>query len=201
MNSREAVLTRGRRLEYLTIGWNLLEGLVGVIAGAVAGSIALVGFGLDSGIEVFSGAVLLWRLKSDHGRSESAERLAVRLVGASFLTLSAYIVVDAVHSLLLREPPRKSVPGIMLAIVSLAAMPLLSAAKRRVARELGSGAMHADSRQTDFCAYLSGILLLGLILNAVAGCWWADPVAALVMVPLIAKEGIEGLQGKTCCES
>jgi divalent metal cation (Fe/Co/Zn/Cd) transporter len=187
------------RLEYLTIGWNLLEGLVGIIAGVLAGSIALIGFGLDSGIEVFSGAVLLWRLRSE--KSEIAERRAVRLVGASFLLLSAYILYDAVHAFLWKQPPRESVPGIVLAIASLAAMPLLAAAKRRVARELGSGAMHADSRQTDFCAYLSGILLLGLILNAVAGWWWADPVAAVVMVPIIAKEGIEAVQGKTCCES
>lgn len=201
MTSREAALTRGVRLEYLTIGWNLLEGLVAMIAGALAGSIALVGFGLDSGIEVFSGAVLLWRFNSDKRESEKAERRAVRLVGTSFLLLSAYILYDAVHSLVLKKPPRESVLGIVLAIVSLAAMPLLATAKRRVARELGSGAMHADSRQTDFCAYLSGILLLGLILNAAAGWWWADPVAALVMVPLIAKEGIEGLKGKTCCES
>jgi divalent metal cation (Fe/Co/Zn/Cd) transporter len=186
-------------LEYLTIGWNLLEGLVGIIAGALAGSIALVGFGLDSGIEVFSGAVLLWRLKSEE--SENAERRAVRLVGGSFLMLSAYIVYEAVHSLVLREPPRESVPGIVLAIASLAAMPLLAAAKRRVARELGSNAMHADSRQTDFCAYLSGILLLGLILNLVGGWWWADPAAALIMVPIIAKEGIAAFKGKTCCES
>jgi divalent metal cation (Fe/Co/Zn/Cd) transporter len=199
VTSREAVLVRGVRLEYLTIGWNLLEGLVGIIAGALAGSIALVGFGLDSGIEVFSGAVLLWRLKSQE--SENAERRALRLIGASFLMLSAYILYDAVHSLILREPPRESVPGIVLAIVSLAAMPLLSSAKRRVARDLGSGAMHADSRQTDFCAYLSAILLVGLILNAVAGWWWADPAAALVMVPVIAKEGLEALKGKTCCES
>ncbi len=199
MSEREAVLTRGVRLEYLTIGWNLLEGIVGIIAGALAGSIALVGFGLDSGIEVFSGAVLLWRLKSEE--SENAERRAVRLVGASFLILSAYILYDAVHSLILREPPRESVPGIVLAVVSLAAMPLLSSAKRRVARDLASGAMRADSRQTDFCAFLSAILLVGLILNAAAGWWWADPAAALLMVPVIAKEGIEALKGKTCCES
>jgi divalent metal cation (Fe/Co/Zn/Cd) transporter len=115
--------------------------------------------------------------------------------------LSAYILYEAVHALVLREPPRESLPGILLAVVSLIAMPLLAAAKRRVARDLGSGAMHADSRQTDFCACLSGILLLGLILNAVAGWWWADPVAALIMVPLIAKEGIEGLRGDVCCES
>jgi divalent metal cation (Fe/Co/Zn/Cd) transporter len=198
VTSRDAILRRGSRLEYLTIGWNLLEGLVGIIFGALAGSIALLGFGLDSGIEVFSGAVLLWRLNSD---TRDSERLAARLVGASFLMLSAYILYEAVHALVLREPPRESLPGILLAVVSLIAMPLLAAAKRRVARDLGSGAMHADSRQTDFCAYLSGILLLGLILNAVAGWWWADPVAALIMVPLIAKEGIEGLRGDVCCES
>ncbi len=189
------------RLEYLTIAWNLLEGLVGIIAGAVAGSIALVGFGLDSGIEVFSGAVLLWRLRSDGENGRHAERRAVRLVGLSFLLLSAYVLYSAASSLLLREAPRESLPGIILAVVSLMAMPLLARAKRGVARGLGSGAMQADSRQTDFCAYLSGILLLGLILNAVAGWWWADPIAALVMVPLIAKEGIEALQGKTCCEA
>ena len=199
MSSRETVLTRGVRLEYLTIGWNLLEGVIGIVAAAWAGSIALMGFGLDSGIEVFSGAVLLWRLKSQE--SENAERRAVRLVGASFLTLSAYVLYDALHALVLKEPPRESVPGIVLAIVSLAAMPLLAAAKRRVAHDLGSCAMQADSRQTDICAYLSGILLLGLILNLAAGWWWADPAAALIMVPIIAKEGIEGLQGKTCCES
>ncbi len=199
MSSREAVLTRGVRLEYLTIGWNLLEGVVGIVAGALAGSIALVGFGLDSGIEVFSGAVLLWRLKSRE--SENAERRALRLVGTSFLLLSAYILYDALHSVVLKQPPRESVPGIVLAIASLVAMPLLAAAKRRVARDLSSDAMHADSRQSDFCAYLSGILLLGLLLNAAAGWWWADPAAALVMVPLIAKEGMEALKGKTCCES
>ena len=199
MSSREVVLTRGVRLEYLTIGWNVLEGVVGIAAGALAGSIALMGFGLDSGIEVFSGAVLLWRLKSQE--SEEAERRAVRLVGASFVILSAYILYDAAHALVLKEPPRESVPGIVLAAASLIVMPLLAAAKRRVAGDLGSGAMHADSRQSDFCAYLSGILLVGLILNAAAGWWWADPAAALIMVPIIAKEGIKALKGKTCCES
>lgn len=201
MSTREAALARGIRLEYLTIGWNLLEGVVGIVAGAWAGSIALMGFGLDSGIEVFSGAVLLWRLKIDKRESERAEGLAQRLVGISFLLLSGYILYDAVHSILLKEPPRNSLPGIVLAIASLAAMPLLAAGKRAVARDLGSGAMHADSRQSDFCAYLSGILLVGLVLNAAAGWWWADPAAALVMVPIIAKEGVEALKGKSCCES
>ncbi len=201
MSTREAALARGIRLEYLTIGWNLLEGVVGIVAGAWAGSIALMGFGLDSGIEVFSGAVLLWRLKIDKRESERAEGLAQRLVGISFLLLSGYILYDAVHSILLKDPPRNSLPGIVLAIASLAAMPLLAAGKRAVARDLGSGAMHADSRQSGFCAYLSGILLLGLVLNAAVAWWWADPAAALVMVPIIAKEGVEALKGKSCCES
>jgi divalent metal cation (Fe/Co/Zn/Cd) transporter len=151
---RTAVVLRGRRLEYFTIGWNALEGLVAVVAGAIAGSISLVGFGIDSFIEVTSGSVLLWRM----------------------------------------------FPGIVLACVSLVVMPLLSRAKRKVGRALGSAAMHADARQTEFCTYLSGILLAGLLLNAFFGLWWADPVAALIMVPIIAKEGIEGLQGKACDE-
>jgi divalent metal cation (Fe/Co/Zn/Cd) transporter len=201
VSTRELALARGVHLEYLTIAWNALEALAGIAIGAVAGSIALFGFGLDSGIEVFSGAVLLWRLQADKQRGEAAEHIAVRLVGASFLILSAYILYDAATALLLRQAPAKTLPGIVLAMVSLVAMPLLARSKRRVARDLGSGAMQADSRQSDFCAYLSGILLLGLVLNAVARWWWADPVAALVMVPLIAKEGIEGVQGRTCCES
>lgn len=200
MSTRAVVLSRGVRLEYLTIGWNLLEGVVGIIAGAMAGSIALLGFGLDSGIEIFSGIVLLWRLKSDEC-STTSERTALRLVGASFLILSAYVLYEAASSLLLGERPEKTLPGIVLAIVSLIAMPLLARAKRSVATGLGSIAMQADSRQTDFCACLSGILLMGLVLNGVAGWWWADPMAALVMVPLIAKEGVQALRGKTCCET
>jgi len=198
VNTRAAVLTRGIQLEYLTIGWNLLEALVGIAIGAFAGSIALFGFGLDSAIEVFSGAVLLWRLKSD--ASEAAEVIALRLVGASFLILSAYILYDAGMALFLREAPQKTFSGIALAVAAMVAMPLLAGAKRRVARELDSGAMKADSRQSDFCAYLSAILLLGLLLNATLHWWWADPVAAVIMVPIIAKEGIEGLKGETCCE-
>ncbi|HEX6504698.1 MAG TPA: cation transporter [Terriglobales bacterium] len=201
MSARELALRRGLQLEYLTIGWNLLEALVGIIIASVSGSVALLGFGLDSGIEVFSGAVLLWRLKSDHSMGESAERTAIRLVGASFLILSAYILYEAASAWFLREAPQRTRAGIVLAIVSVIVMPMLARAKRRVARDLGSGALQADSRQSDFCAYLSGILLIGLLLNAALRWWWADPAAALAMVPLIAREGVEGVQGKTCCES
>ncbi len=197
-----AIVRRGLRLEYLTIGWNSLEAMVGITAGLIAGSIALVGFGLDSIIEVSSGAILLWRLRAEHrGSGERAEVIAVRLVGVSLLALAAYVAYDSITSLVHRNRPETSVPGVVLAIASLAVMPILAHAKRKVARGLNSRAMQADSRQTDICAYLSAILLGGLTLNAILGWWWADPAAALAMVPLIAKEGIEAAQGRTCCES
>jgi divalent metal cation (Fe/Co/Zn/Cd) transporter len=202
VSTREAMVARGLRLEYFTLGWNLLEALVAVVCGVIAGSIALVGFGLDSVVEVSSGSVLLWRLRADrHAENrERAERSAVRLVGVSFLLLALYVAGDAIKTLLRRETPEESIPGIVLAIASLIAMPLLARAKRRVARGLNSRAMQADSRQTDICAYLSAILLGGLLLNAALGWWWADPAAALIMVPFIAHEGIEAVQGKTCCD-
>ncbi len=193
---RTASLRRGRRLEYVTIVWNSLEGIIAIGAGLFAGSIALVGFGIDSVIEVSSGAIILWRLVS----GEHREQLALRLVGWSFLGLAAYVGFDAVKSLWLVEPPDASYTGIGLAALSLVVMPWLARAKRNVASNLNSRAMHADSRQTDICAYLSAILLGGLTLNAVFGWWWADPVAALVMVPIIAREGIAALRGDTCCD-
>lgn len=199
MAERAAGLRRGRSLEYLTIGWNMLEGLVAVVSGLVAGSVALVGFGIDSFVESLSGGALLWRLRSDED-SERREKIALKLVGVSFLALAAYVAFDAVKSLVRREPPEASYVGIALAALSLVVMPLLARAKRRVAAGLNSRALEADSRQTDICAYLSAILLGGLLLNALLGWWWADPVAALVMVPIIAKDGIEALRGETCCE-
>jgi len=197
-----ALVRRGRALQYLTVGWNSAEALVSVIAGVVAGSIALVGFGLDSVIEVSSGAIILWRLRAEHdaARRERAERRALKLVGWSFVALAAYVAFDAAKALWCREAPGESFVGIAVAVVSLIAMPLLARAKRSVAARLNSAAMHADSRQTDLCAYLSAILLAGLLLNAWLGWWWADPAAGLVMVPIIAYEGIEALRGKTCCD-
>jgi len=202
VSTRAAAIRRGLSLEYLTVAWNLVEAAVALVSGAVAGSIALIGFGLDSLIEVSSGSILLWRLHADHDeeRRESVERSALKLVGLSLLLLAAYVAGDSVISLVRRKAPERSVPGIALAIASLTAMPLLARAKRRVASNLGSPALQADSRQTDICAYLSAVLLLGLLLNAALGWWWADPVAGLVMVPLIAYEGSEALRGKTCCE-
>ena len=197
--ARRESVRRGRFLEYLTIGWNLLEGIISIGAGMFAGSIALVGFGFDSLIEVSSGAALLWRLHLDHPeKRERAEARALSLVGVSFLALAAYILYDAAKSLILREPPEASYLGIGISALSLIVMPLLARAKRRVASAIKSRAMQADSRQTDLCAYLSAITLGGLALNALVGWWWADPVAAFVMVPIIVKEGVEALRGEAC---
>jgi len=201
--SRAAISRRGRNLEYFTIIWNTFEGLVAIIAGAIAGSISLVGFGLDSFIEVTSGAALLWRMTVDadiHGR-EHNEKRALQIVGLCFIGLSVYIAYESVTDPLQKRTPEHSIPGMILACVSLIVMPVLSRAKRKVGTELGSAAMHADAKQTEFCTYLSVILLGGLLMNSLFGLWWADPIAALVMVPIIAKEGIEGLQGKACQDS
>ncbi len=199
---RSAVVRHGRKLEYFTIGWNALEGLVAIIAGEVAGSISLVGFGIDSFIEVTSGSVLLWRMSvdSDMHRREANEKRALRFVGACFLLLASYIAYDSILDLWAKRVPEHSIPGIVLACVSLVVMPLLSRGKRRVGRAMGSAAMHADAKQTEFCAYLSAILLVGLLLNNFFGLWWSDPLAALIMVPVVAKEGIDGVRGRACAD-
>ena len=201
-SSRKQALARGRRLEYLTVGWNSLEAIVSIIAGLIAGSIALVGFGLDSVIETSSGAAMLWRLSHANERNaasrEQAERVSLRIIGVSFLALATYVGYEAVRDLWQRQAPEHSIPGIVIATLSLVAMPLLARAKRKVALTLNSNALKADSRQTDICAYLSAILLGGLLLNALVGWWWADPVAGLIMVPIIAREGVEALRGDAC---
>jgi divalent metal cation (Fe/Co/Zn/Cd) transporter len=201
--ARDRFVNRGRRLEYFTIFWNSLEALVALISGSMAGSAALVGFGLDSLIELTSGVALLWRLSQDKSihRRDQVDRLTLRIVGSCFLLLSGYVAYDSLDSLARREPPARSLPGIMIAVGSMVAMPLLSRAKRQVSVSLGSAAMAADARQADFCVYLSAILLAGLGLNALFGLWWADPVAALVMVPIIAREGIGAWRGKACSDT
>lgn len=191
---RAAAVRRGKVLEAATIGYNVLEGVVALGAGAAAGSIALIGFGIDSGIEVLASALLLWRLQA----GERAETRALRLVGVSFLLLAAWVAFDAGRALLLREAPEESPVGIVLAAASVVIMPLLVRAKRRVADTIGSRAMHAEATQTQLCMILSAILLAGLTLNALFGLWWADPLAALAMVPIIASEGREALRGKPC---
>ena len=201
MTDRSTLARRGRRLEYFTIGWNTLEGLIGIGAGVMAGSISLVGFGVDSFIEVTSGAAVLWRMSSDadEHRRERREQATLRVVGACFLALAGYVAWAAVRDLVGQSAPAPSVGGMILACASVVVMPLLSRAKRRVADGLNSRAMHADATQTDFCAYLSAILLGGLVLNAAFGVWWADPAAALAMAPIIAREGIQGLRADRCC--
>jgi divalent metal cation (Fe/Co/Zn/Cd) transporter len=200
---RARLVSRGLRLEYATIGYNSLEGVIAIVAGLFSGSIALVGFGVDSVIEVTSGIGLVWRLHSDadHHRRERAERLSLRIVGACFIALAFYVAVDATASLLRSEAPDKSIPGIVLAVASLIVMPLLARAKRRIAARIGSAALTADAKQTELCTYLSAILLGGLLLHTLLGWWWADPVAALAMVPIIAREGYDALRGRTCCAS
>jgi len=194
---RSRQLQHGRKLEYFTLGWNMMEAVVAIGAGWFAGSIALIGFGVDSVIESLSGAVLLWRLSSlDH--DQSREKIALKLVGVSFLILAAYVTFDALKSLISHEPPETSIVGIGLSILSLIVMPFLARAKRLSASALESRAMKADSKQTDLCAYLSAILLAGLLLNALFGWWWADPAAALIMVPIIVRGGLEGLRGEAC---
>ena len=197
---RGALVTRGRRLEYFTLAWNGFEATVALISGVLAGSIALIGFGVDSVIETASAGILLWRFRADADteRRERSEQTARRLVGVCFLLLAGYVTVESVRALWIKAQPERSLPGILIAVAAVIVMPLLGRAKRRVAAQLGSRALHADSRQADFCAYLSAILLAGLLLHALLGWWWADPVAALVMVPFITREGVQGLRGQGC---
>jgi divalent metal cation (Fe/Co/Zn/Cd) transporter len=199
--TRTTIAERGKRLEYFTIAWNSLEGLVALIAGVIAGSISLVGFGIDSFIEVTSGSVLLWRMSvdADEQSRERNEKLSLRVVGICYVALAAYVGYESASDLLSRKQPEHSIPGIVLACISLVVMPLLSRAKKKVGHELGSAAMHADAKQTDFCVYLSLILLAGLLLNAGLGWWWADPLAGLIMVPIMAKEGVDGMRTRACC--
>ena len=198
---RALLVRRGLQLTWATAAYNSLEAVLSIVAGLLAGSVALVGFGLDSVIELASAGAGIWRLRSDaspHGR-ERVERLALRAIGICFLLLAAYVLVDAVLTLLSRHAPTASRLGIAIAIGSLIVMPLLARAKRRVAAQLKSQALTAEARQTQLCTYLSAVLLGGLLLNATLAWWWADPLAALVMVPLIAYEGVEALRGRTVC--
>ncbi|MEV4493675.1 cation transporter [Micromonospora coxensis] len=194
---RRAVLSRRSLwLAYATAGYNLLEGLVALVAGAAASSTALIGFGLDSFVEVSSAAVLIWQFRSRV--PEDRERLALRLIGASFFALAAWVTVDALRSLFTGGDADASPVGIGLAVASLLVMPLLVGAKRRTGRELGSATVMADSTQTMLCTYLSAVLLVGLVLNALWGWSWADPVAGLVIAGVAVKEGVEAWRGEHC---
>jgi cation diffusion facilitator family transporter len=199
---RAALLTRGLRLEYLTVGWNIVEGVIAVGAGLTAGSIALIGFGVDSFVETISGAVLIWRLSAeargnlDEEAVELVEHRAERLVGVAFLILAAYVGYEAIRSLLNNEEPAASPVGIALTALSIVVMLWLARAKRQTGIELGSRALIADAQQTYACWYLSVVTLAGLGLNAAFGWWWADPLAALGIVVLLVREGIEALRGE-----
>jgi divalent metal cation (Fe/Co/Zn/Cd) transporter len=186
------------RLEYFTVGWNVVEAFVAIGAGLLAGSVALIGFGVDSGIEVISAVGLLWRLGkagpyAEVAEESAAERRALYVVAATFFLLAAYITYEAVGSLLAREEPLTSPVGIVLSIASLIVMPALAIAKQRTGGDMGSRALLADSKETWVCSYLSLALLIGVGLYALAGWWWADPIAALSMLPVIVWQGWETL--------
>ena len=200
--SRSELVRRGLWLNYVTIGYNTVEAIVALAAGLVAGSVALVGFGVDSGIELTASVAAQWRLRADldPDRRERVERVTHRVIGASFLALAAYVAVESVATLWEREAPDASTVGLVILILSVLVMPVLARAKRHVARALQSRALEADAAQTSLCAYLSVIALAGVGLNAALGWWWADPAAAIVMVPIIAKEGIEGVRDEGGCD-
>ena len=199
--TREQAVRRGQWLTWTTIAYNSLEALLSIAAGLVAGSVALVGFGFDSVIELSSSLAGLWRLQADASPAQRArvERQALRLIGICFLVLAAYVLIDASRTLLAGDRPNESIIGIVVAAGSLVVMPVLARAKRRIAAQLTSSALTAEARQTEICTYLSAILLGGLVLNALLSWWWADPVAALAMVPLIGYEGLEAVRGRTVC--
>ncbi len=195
---RAALHHRALRLEQFTISWNVVEALVAIGAGLLAGSVALIGFGVDSGIEVISAVGLLWRLRkagpgAEVGEESAAERGALYVVAATFFLLAGYITYEAAGALVNKEEPLTSTVGIVLSVLSLAIMPLLAWAKQRTGGEMGSRALVADSKETWVCSYLSLALLVGVGLYAVAGWWWADPVAALAMLPVILWQGWETL--------
>jgi divalent metal cation (Fe/Co/Zn/Cd) transporter len=200
--TRVHVVRRGQWLVWTTLSYNSLEGLLSVVAGVIAGSVALVGFGVDSFIEVTASVAAIWRLRADADarRRVFVERRALRVIGLCFLALATYVAVDATRSLTGRDAPAESLLGVAIAAASLVVMPLLARAKRDVANALASRAIRAEARQTDICMYLSAILLGGLGLNALFGWWWADPIAALGMVPLILWEGRAALLGRASCD-
>ncbi|RSN60793.1 cobalt transporter [Amycolatopsis sp. WAC 04182] len=195
---RRAVLSRRvRLLVAATITYNVVEAVVAISAGTIASSTALVGFGLDSVIEVASAAAVAWQFSGKD--PEARERVALKVIAVSFFALAAYVTVEAVRTLFGADPAEHSPVGIVLAAVSLLVMPFLSHAQRRAGRELGSASAVADSKQTLLCTYLSGVLLVGLLLNSLFGWYWADPLVALVIAAVAIKEGREAWRGEHCC--
>jgi divalent metal cation (Fe/Co/Zn/Cd) transporter len=195
---RARLIRRAKLLAWGGNAWHLVEFAIAVGAGIVAGSIALVGFGIDSLIESLAGFIIIWRFTSRRSLSETTERRAQKLVAASYAILVIYIVVEATRALVAGDQPEASWVGIGLAAVTASTMPLLARAKRRVGRQLGSAATVSEAGQNQICAYLSVALLVGLLSNALLGWWWADPAAALVIAALAAREGIESWKGESC---
>jgi divalent metal cation (Fe/Co/Zn/Cd) transporter len=202
-SQRRTDLRRGLLLEYFTVTWNVLEAVVGLVAGFAAGSVALVGFALDSIVEASSGTVLIWRLKAEQQRGdvERLEKRAIRLVSIAFFALAIYVGGRAIFDLASQSRPEESPVGIVLAVVSLIVMPVLAYRKHKVAHELNSRSLQADSTQTNLCTLLSAFLLLGLLTNAWFGWWWADPLAALAIAGFAANEGRElwSAEDIDCC--
>lgn len=205
IEDRAVSLRQALRLGYFTVAWNVTEGVVAIVAAALAGSRALLGFGLDSGVESLSAAVLIWRLLAERrnpSRAEQVEHRAVLLIGITFLLLAAFVGFESVRSLVTGAEPESSPVGIGLTAVSLVVMPMLARRKREVGRAMGSRAVEVDSHQTWACVYLSVVVLIGLLLNTLFGWWWADPIAALVVVVFLVREGREALQAESlddCC--
>ncbi|MFI8355803.1 cation transporter [Streptomyces cyaneofuscatus] len=197
---RDALARRIRLLVAATITYNVIEAAVALTAGTIASSTALIGFGLDSVVEVSSATAVAWQFSArDHAVREAREKAALRIIAVSFFALAAYVSVDAVRALAGDGEAERSVTGIALAALSLAIMPFLSAAQRRAGRELGSASAVADAKQTLLCTYLSAVLLVGLLLNALLGWSWADPVAALAIAAIAVKEGRDAWRGRGCC--
>ena len=204
--NREQLVRRGRQLEWFTLSWNLIEGVVAIAAALAAGSVVVLGFGVDSFVECASSVVLLWRLyaerkEHDRERIERLDERAHKLVGASLFALAAYIAFDGGKALWLQERPESSIPGLVIAAISVPVMLQLARAKRRVAAAIESRALQADSFQTTACIWLSIITLVGAGANAALGWWWADPVAALAMTYFLVSEGREAWRGEDCCEA
>ncbi len=197
VDRRSVLRRRVRLLVAATITYNVVEAVIAISAGTVAGSVALIGFGLDSVIEVTSATAIAWQFAAPD--PERRERTALRIVAGSFFALAAYVTIEAVRTLVMGDEPERSTVGIVLVAVSVVVMPFLSWAQRRAGRELGSASAIADSRQTLLCTYLSAGVLVGLVLNAALGWWWADPLVALGLAVVALREGREALHGDTCC--
>ena len=190
---------RARVLSWASLGYMALEGLVAVVAGIVAGSIALIGFGIDSAIEGFASVVIVWRFTGSRTLSETAERRAQKLVAVQFFILAPYVSVEAIRALVNGSHAEESVVGIALAASSLVVMPLLGRAKQRIGRRIGSSATASEGKQNLLCAYLAGVLLIGLLGNALLGAWWLDPLVALLIAYVAVREGVEAWRGDACC--